>query len=288
MSASPIQPVVVSTNTFMAEVIEASDQTPVLVDFWAPWCGPCKQLEPVLHRLAGEFDGRVKVAKVNTDEEPELAGQLGIRSLPTVVLFKDRAVADHFVGVVPEKQIRDMLAKHLPEPEATPLERARAAKNQGDFAQARSILDAALAADPKDIATRAELGEITAMSGDLDTARTILEELQAREPTHRAVKRLEALLRFNDVVTAHPDPRALEQTVAANSNDLDARHALAVHRLLSGQHEAALDDWLQLMRDHRSFGDDLARKSLVAAFELLGEADPLVAQTRRAMAKMLF
>jgi putative thioredoxin len=288
VSTTHTPPVAVTTQTFLAEVIEVSDQIPVLVDFWAPWCGPCKQLEPVLHRLAGEFDGRLKIAKVNTDEEPELAGELGIRSLPTVVLFKDRAIADHFVGVIPEKQIRDILGKHLPEPEATPIERARAAKTQRDWAQARSILEAALVTAPKDIDIQAELGEVAALSGELDRARTMLEELQAREPSHRAVKRLEALLRFNDVVTAFPDPQALEDTLAADSNNLDAHHALAVHRLLSGQHEAALEDWLQLMRQHRSFRDDLARKSLVAAFELLGEADPLVGKTRREMARMLF
>jgi putative thioredoxin len=288
VSTPQTQPFAVTTQAFMADVVEASDHTPVLVDFWAPWCGPCKQLEPVLQRLAGEFDGRLKVAKVNTDEEPDLAGQLGIRSLPTVVLFKDRAIADHFVGVVPEKQIRDMLAKHLPEPEATPLERARAAKIQRDWAQARSILDAALAADPKDIAVQAELGEIAALSGDVDNARTILNTLQSREPTHRSVKRLEALLRFNDVVAAHPDPQVLERAVATDSSNLEARHALAVHQLLADQHEAALESWLNLMRQHRSFQEDLARKSLVAAFELLGEADPLVAKTRREMAKLLF
>ena len=121
----------------MTDVVEASGQTPVLVDFWAPWCGPCKQLMPILDRLAAQYAGRVKLAKVNTDEQQELAQQIGVRSLPTVVLFKDRTVVDHFIGVVPEAQIREMLDKHLPKTVDSPVQQAQQLKAAGDFAGAR-------------------------------------------------------------------------------------------------------------------------------------------------------
>jgi putative thioredoxin len=282
-------PLTVTAANFMTEVVEASAQAPTLVDFWAPWCGPCRQLMPVLDRLAQEYGGRFKLAKVNTDEEQELAQQIGIRSLPTVVLFKDRTTVDHFIGVVPEAQIRQMLDKHLPQPAATgPLERAQALKAAGDFNGARALLESALKLDSGNIGLQTELAEVRALDGDLEGARTELETLQRQQPTHAGVRRLAALLSFSDVIAAQPDVRALRERVAANPDDLGLRHALAVHQLLGGDVEPALGTWLEMMRDHRGYRNDLARRSLVLAFELIGEADPIVAQTRRAMAKLLF
>lgn len=282
----------VTVGNFMADVVEASAQTPTLVDFWAPWCGPCKQLMPILDRLAVEYGGRFKLAKVNTDEQQELAQQLGIRSLPTVVLFKDRTSVDHFVGVVPEAQIRQMLDKHLPASSDGPMTRIQSLKNAGDYAQARIALEQLLARDPGNIALQTESAELHALDGDLDAARQELQRLQAKEPTHPAVKRLAALIAFSDVIAQYPDVRSLREQAAARSQDatqgLELRHALAVHQLLGGDVEPALQTWLGIMRDHRGWKDDLARRSLVLAFELIGDADPIVAQTRRAMTRLLF
>lgn len=283
----------VTVGNFMTDVVEASAQTPTLVDFWAPWCAPCKQLMPILDRLAVEYGGRFKLAKVNTDEQQELAQQLGIRSLPTVVLFKDRTSVDHFVGVVPEAQIRQMLDKHLPASSDGPMTRIQSLKNAGDYAQARTALEQLLARDPDNIALQTESAELHALDGDLDTARQKLQALQAKEPTHPAVKRLAALIAFSDVIAQYPDVRSLREQVAAQrvqdeTQGLELHHALAVHQLLGGDVEPALQTWLGIMRDHRSWKDDLARRSLVLAFELIGDADPIVAQTRRAMTRLLF
>lgn len=288
MTAQAFAPVNVTAANFMSDVVEASAHTPVLVDFWAPWCGPCKQLMPILDRLVEEYGGRFKLAKVNTDEQQELARHVGIRSLPTVVLFKDRTAVDHFIGVQPEGQIRKFLDKHLPKVVDAPTARAQALKAAGDFAGARAILEEQLQRRADDVALQAEIAELHALDGDLDSARRILDLLNSREPNHTAVKRLAALLEFSTVAAAHPDVRALRQRVAENLQDLKLRHALAVHQLLGGDVEPALGTWLEFMRDHRSFEDDLGRRSLVLAFELIGEADPIVRQTRRAMARMLF
>jgi putative thioredoxin len=279
---------IVTADTFMTDVVEASARVPTLVDFWAPWCGPCKQLMPMLDRLAEEYGGRFKLAKVNADEQQELAQQLGIRSLPTVVLFKDRTSVDHFVGLVPEAQIRALLDKHLPKTANGPLERAQMMKTAGDFAGARELMESTVAAEPDNIAYLTELAELRALDGDVDGARTELARLQGLEPNHPAVKRLAALLAFSDVVAACPDVRSLRERVAANSSDLDLRHALAVHQLLGGDVEPALQTWLETMRTNRGYKDDLARRSLLQAFELIGDGDPIVARTRKEMARMLF
>jgi putative thioredoxin len=230
----------------------------------------------------------VKLAKVNTDEQQELSQQVGIRSLPTVVLFKDRTAVDHFTGVVPETQIRQMLDRHIPKPANGPLERAQALKAAGEFAGARALLEHALARDAENISLRTELAEIRALDGDVDGAKEDLVTLRTLQPNHAAVKRLAALIEFSDVIAAHPDVRALRERVGAKPTNLDLRHALAVHQLLGGDVEPALRSWLELMRAHRSYRDDLARRSLVLAFELIGAADPIVAQTRRAMTQMMF
>lgn len=278
----------VTSENFMSDVIEASRQMPVLVDFWAPWCAPCRQLMPILDRLAADYRGRLKLAKVNTDEEQELAQTIGIRSLPTVALFKDGAALDHFVGALPEAQIRQMLDRHVAKAAETPLEHAQAAQQSGDLASARQTLQQALAREPDNIDLQTALAELSALEGDIDAARRELERLQSTNPTHTAVKRLAALLGFSEAASANSDVRALRERVASNPEDLDAQHALAVHQLLGGDIEPALQTWLDMMRNHRDYKDDLPRRSLVQAFDMLGEDHPLVPQMRRLMSRMLF
>jgi putative thioredoxin len=203
-------------------------------------------------------------------------------------MFKDGKVVDHFVGVVPEAQIRELLNRHVPAVQQTPLQRARDLKATGDLAGAQLLLDQELVREPNNIELQCELAEIKVLNGDIDGAKQILTSVQSREPAAQAAKRLAALIEFSDVVRDNPDTNAIRQRLSAEPADLDARHALAVHRLLANDYDAALEDWLEMMRTNRKYKDDLARKSLVMAFELIGNTDPRVQQARREMARMLF
>jgi len=257
MADSPHK-IVATDQNFMESVVEASSSRPVLVDFWAPWCGPCRTLMPMLERIADDYAGRFTLAKLNTDESPRVAGHLNIRSIPTVMLFRNGEVVDQFVGVQPEAAIRDMLDRHLDVPETpgvTPDLRAAA--------------------------------ELQLERRDVAAAAAAIAELEASKPEHPALRSLRARLAFLETAVGQPDVPALRARLERDPADGAARHALAAHHALTGDYGTALTEWLELMRRDRKFGDDLARRSLLAAFDVLGEADELVLATRRRMASLL-
>lgn len=260
-----------TAENFMQDVVEASQQRPVLVDFWAPWCGPCKSLMPLLDRLADSYDGRFALAKVNTDEEGSLATHFGIRSIPTVMLVHRGEVVDQFMGVQSEGFIRDMLDRHLA-PTEHPSAGALDDAAPGRAEPARSPEDRA------DDALRLR---------DEAAAATAIEELAARNEAHPRLPALRARLAFVRTANAHPDSVGLRHTLESDPSSSAARHALAAHHAAAGDYATALAEWLELMRRDRAYGEEAARRSLLLAFDALGEQDPLVAQYRRRMASLL-
>jgi len=257
MADSPHK-IVATDQNFMESVVEASSSRPVLVDFWAPWCGPCRTLMPMLDRIADDYAGRFTLAKLNTDEAPRVAGHLNIRSIPTVMLFRNGEVVDQFVGVQPEASIRAMLDRHLDAPEAP-----------GGTPDPSAAAEAQL--QRRDAAAAAEA----------------IGALEASQPEHPALRSLRARLAFLETAVGQPDVPSLRARLERDPADGAARHALAAHHALAGDYATALTEWLELMRRDRKFGDDLARRSLLAAFDVLGEADELVLATRRRMASLL-
>jgi len=251
--------IVATTESFSRDVLEASSQRPVLVDFWAPWCGPCRTLMPLLERIADDYGGRFTLARLNTDEEDAVAARFGIRSIPTVMLFRDGRVVEQFVGLQPESAVRAMLDRHL-DP-ATPADGGTAA-----------LLDAAAGAlERRDVAAAAEA----------------IRQFESAAPGHPALGVLRARLAFAEAAVELPDANELRLRLERDPDDPAARHALAAHHALAGDYATALSHWLELLRRNRRYGDDLARRSLLAAFEVLGEGHELVAPARRRMASLL-
>lgn len=282
------QAISVTTADFESEVLHASMGMPVLVDFWAPWCGPCRSLGPILDKLAGELAGRLKVTKVNTDEEPQLAALFGIRSLPTVVLMRDGQPVDGFMGAQPEGAIRKWLAPHLPPaPEADPEPPAAPARSEVDPEAAVVAARAALAESPDDAGRKLDLVEALLRNGNLDEARRLLDDLPAAEAGSGRATRLRSTLAFHDAIAGAPTVGELDARLQRNPDDHQARYQLGVRLLLDGDAPSALDAFLELMRRDRKYGDDLGRRALIQAFDLVEDAD-LVAQVRRRMSSLLF
>mgnify|MGYP000066258510 CR=1 FL=1 len=291
MSTSPLptSPYIFdSTQTdFEEKVLLASSRQPVLVDFWAPWCGPCKQLTPIIEKLVTELNGKVLLAKVNTEDEMQLAAAFGIRSLPTVMLIKDGRPLDGFMGVQPESVIKEWLAPHLEGLETLEEEVA------DEFIAERSPLEqvqdarAAIAAEPDK--AELKLGLIQALLAAEDSAGAALElaALPVNLESHDLARRARAHLAFVEALKEAPDEPALTARLAQKADDHLARYQFGVRRLLAGDADSALEAFLEMMRRDRKFEDDLGRKSLIAAFALIDDAD-LVSRTRKRMAAMIF
>ncbi|MHB8448292.1 MAG: thioredoxin [Rudaea sp.] len=270
---------------FETEVIQASMTAPVLVDFWAAWCGPCKQLGPILENVVASYNGTLKLAKVDTDAQQQLAAVFGIRSLPTVVLVKDGQMIDGFMGALPEGQVREFLARHIAAPaeqEATPPPAVAETPVQ---AIARLRREVAAAPDKPEL--KLDLALALMQSGDADAAQTELDALPANLVEDARAKRLRNQLDFARVLQDAPDMAALRARLAADANDHAARDLLGVRLLLNGDAAAGLDEFLHILRTARTWNDGAAKKRLLAAFSVLDDED-LVGAYRRKMASLLF
>ncbi|MCB1589807.1 MAG: thioredoxin, partial [Xanthomonadales bacterium] len=255
-------------------------------DFWAPWCGPCKMLMPLLEKVVNEANGQVRLAKVNTDEEMAIAGSFGIRSLPTVVLFKDGRPVDGFMGAQPEGAIRALLAKHMPPLDAEPVEDDEAAPDL-DLEQALAEAQAKVQAEPDNEVAKAELADLLIQAGLLEDAQALLQGLSDAARGEEAAQRAQSRLGFAQIAADAGSEAELQARLHDDAGDLDARHKLGALYLAVGQDKAALDQFITILRSDRKFGNDLGRKSLVEAFRIVRDAD-LVGDYRRQMSSLLF
>lgn len=277
----------VTAADFEQKVIEASKNTPVLVDFWAEWCAPCRALKPLLEKLADEFEGRILVAKVDTEQQQELAARFGIRGIPDVRAFVDGAVVDGFTGALPEAALREFVARILPS-EAEPLRlEAFAARQRGDLDSARAMLLKAIDTDPRFEAARLDLIELLIDVGELDEADRLLKEIIYRAKDEDRTRTLEARLGLAATRAESSDEETLKARIEADGNDLDARLALASLAAERGAFEPALENLLEIVRQDRGFKDDAGRKAMIQVFSLMPADSPLLRDYRSRLAALL-
>lgn len=274
-----------TTATFETEVLQKSLDTPVLIDFWAEWCGPCKSLGPVLEKLAAEYNGAFVLAKVDVDKEQQIAAAFQIRSVPTVFLLVGGQPVDGFPGALPEGEVREFLKRHgiVPAEGAAP----DAAPAPLDPAAEVMRLREAIAAEPDKAELKLDLALALLQTGAAKEAEGLLDGLPANLSTDERAVKARARLGFAALLADAPPVDALQARLDADPADLRARHLLGVHRLVAGDSEAALEAFIELLRRERDFDDGLPRRTLIDAFRIVDDAE-LVGRYRRRMASLLF
>jgi putative thioredoxin len=269
------------------QVMEASFQVPVLVDFWASWCQPCQILMPVLAKLAEQYQGKFLLAKLNTEEQQEIAAQFGIRSIPTVKLFRDGQPVDEFMGALPEQAIRQFLDRHVARASDAAVQQARERLLAGDGEAALALLTQARQEDPDNPRVTLTLAQAQAAMGDVAAAEATLDGLPADEQAKPEVASLRSHLFFEGQLAGAPAAAELEARLAAAPDDPEALYQLALHHVVEQDYEPGMQLLLQLMQKNRGYGEDAARRALVRVFELLGD-DPRVGRYRSRMASLLY
>ena len=269
---------------FERQVLEESRRRPVVVDFWAPWCGPCRSLKPILEKLADEYGGKFLLAKVNADENQELSARYGVRGIPAVKAFSQGRLADEFSGALPEAAVREFLDRLVPKPAEVLRLKADEQLRRGDAAGALKILAEAAALDPANEWVRVDAAAIMLDLGELAEAQRLLQEV--RLPDAR-VAQMRSRLEFAQAAAGGESAENLAARIAQNPADLQARLQLAKLLAAAQDYAGAMEQMLEVVRRDRGYGDDAGRRALLSVFELLGPGHPLVGEYRRRLASAL-
>jgi len=277
----------VTNETFQTLVVERSREVPVLVDFWADWCGPCQMLMPVLKKLVDEYDGKFVLAKVNTDEQRELAKTHGIRSLPTLHVYKQGELVEEILAAQSEATMRTILDRYIERESDRLRARAKEAYQQGQHDAALALLEDAHAEEPDNHQLALDYAELCLREAQLEKTASLLAALPRDVRDETEAMRLRALLDFALAIKDAPPVEELETTVSREPDNLEARYQLGAWQVLNDRFEDALETFMQLLQRDRSFRDDAGRRGLLAIFELLDNKGDLVTRYRRKLFNLL-
>ncbi|MBL8532071.1 MAG: co-chaperone YbbN [Hyphomonadaceae bacterium] len=281
-----------SDQGFMADVIEASNAAPVIVDFWAPWCGPCKTLGPPLEKAVRAAGGKVRLVKINIDDHPGVAGQLGVRSIPAVYAFDKGRPVDGFMGAVAESQIKQFVDRLIGAGSADDinamLDQAAESLSLGDLGGAAQSFAAALQIDPANAKAIAGMARLYLQSGDAEQARAVLDMAPPEKQNDAEIAGVRAALELAASASDVGDTRELEAKVSANPNDFQARYDLAEALSARGDLEAASEHLLAIIAKNREWNEEAARKQLLKIFEAAGPMSDVAKQGRRKLSAILF
>jgi putative thioredoxin len=277
----------VDAGNFQQVVVEGSLQVPVLVDFWAEWCGPCRMLKPILEKLAEEYQGKFILAKVDSDKNQEIAAQYGVRGIPSVKAFLGGAIVDEFSGAIPESAVREFIERLIPSPADELLVAAGHAREQGNLAQALQLLAEASKLDAGNEGVRLEAADILLESGQLEEARHLIDSLSPHTRLEERAQQVLARLSFAEGGREGGDEAGLRGRIAEQPDDMAARMRLANLLIAAGRHRDGLEELLEMVRRDRAWNEEAARKAILAVFSLLGGQGELVSTYRRKLAGTL-
>jgi len=281
-----------STAGFKADVLDASRQLPVIVDFWAPWCGPCKQLTPIIEKVVRSFNGKVRLVKINIDEHPAIAGQLRVQSIPTVYAFRDGRPIDGFAGAQPESQVRSFVERLVGDEVGADLAEAVAEANKlldaGDVQTAAEIFAAVIKEDRENVDALAGLAKCYLKTGDVERAEQTISLVPPDKQSNQAIASVKAAIALAKHGSAPGKVDELKAAIQANPADHQARIDLAIAYAAAGDNAAAVDELLESFRRDKAWNDQAARKQLVQFFEAWGPKDPATLDGRRRLSSLLF